>query len=256
MSRTYENQVSDNVTLCAVLWRSKAVVRLMAWPSWSAEEEAENARTPQIRECDISVVDESEREPSFCGSHIAQTSANRHPLWAFMVRDPLGRDDPERKWVQWQPRNQRAILVKELLDVNLVRILNDPHRKKFQVVQVLKDRNGTVEDFELRVHSDDRTQDDVDDGMDEYAGVSFGPYKELRIKKVMWNPNFIFHLSTFFFFHARQVAQIAKYNGWAADEYDPHSTVRSVLSDIFFPGSHGLNLRLSRGILGALGRCR
>lgn len=109
------------------------------------------------------------------------------PLYAFKFHKPPAWKAQKNVWVEWQPKFQRAILVEALKDVNLVKLLEKPGKgsgaRRYYVF--FPSPNGNVDDgLELRLHDGDRDEDDIEDGMTEYAGVSFGVFKGRDAKEV------------------------------------------------------------------------
>ncbi|KAL7915087.1 hypothetical protein GGI35DRAFT_474782 [Trichoderma velutinum] len=98
----------------------------------------------------------------------------RQVLYAFKFHRPPTWSDEKKCWVEWQPKQQRAILVDTLKDVNLVRLdekLLKGKRRLLVLIPALGDQSKMQE---LRMYDDDRDEDDIEDGMTEFAGVSFG----------------------------------------------------------------------------------
>ncbi|KKO98079.1 hypothetical protein THAR02_09823 [Trichoderma harzianum] len=101
----------------------------------------------------------------------------RQVLYAFKFHRPSAWSDEKKCWVEWQPRQQRAILVDTLKDVNLVRLDEKPLKTGKKRRLVLIPTPGDPTKFqELRLYDDDRDEDDIEDGMTEFAGVSFGEW--------------------------------------------------------------------------------
>lgn len=101
--------------------------------------------------------------------------AGRHVLYAFKFHRPPAWGDEKKCWVEWQPKQQRAILVDTLKDVNLVRLddkLLTSGKKRHLVLIPAPGDPSKIQ--ELRLYDDDRDEDDIEDGMTEFAGVSFG----------------------------------------------------------------------------------
>ncbi|KAL7937195.1 hypothetical protein V8C35DRAFT_217463 [Trichoderma chlorosporum] len=95
-------------------------------------------------------------------------------FYAFKFHRPSWGDE-KKCWVEWQPAQQRAILVESIKDVNLVRLdekLLKGGKKRFVVIIPVPVGASKVQ--ELRLYDDDRDEDDIEDGMTEFAGVSFG----------------------------------------------------------------------------------
>lgn len=113
---------------------------------------------------------------------------DKSPLYAFKFHKPQAWSDPEKCWVEWQPMRQRAVLVDILKDVNLVRLpeKNKTGKKRYSVV--LPVPGNEAQNQELRLHDDDRAEDDIEDGMTEFAGVSFGLYMEHGVVGVSLDP--------------------------------------------------------------------
>ncbi|KAH6611348.1 hypothetical protein Trco_001368 [Trichoderma cornu-damae] len=135
-------------------------------------------------------------------AYISPREAGRAPLYAFKFHKPSawykGKDaaaaqaEREKCWVEWQRTLQRAVLVGTLKDVNLVRLqqtlrsqprgpppkIPKPRAKRYHVILPTPGEDGQ----ELRLYDDGRQEDDIDDGMTEFAGVSFGPFKEPDIR--------------------------------------------------------------------------
>ncbi|PTB69529.1 hypothetical protein BBK36DRAFT_1187439 [Trichoderma citrinoviride] len=86
------------------------------------------------------------------------------PLWAFKFHTPSGWKDKEKCWVEWQPAKQRAVLVDTMKEVNLC------GKKPFRVVIPMANETNNQE---LRLYDDDRDEEDIEDGMTDFAGVSF-----------------------------------------------------------------------------------
>ncbi|PNP53426.1 hypothetical protein THARTR1_06120 [Trichoderma harzianum] len=99
----------------------------------------------------------------------------RHVLYAFKFHRPSAWSDEKKCWVEWQPKQQRAILVDTLKDVNLVRLEEKLLKNGNKRLIVLIPAPGDASKIqELRLYDDDRDEDDIEDGMTEFAGVSFG----------------------------------------------------------------------------------
>ncbi|PTB57914.1 hypothetical protein M431DRAFT_517532 [Trichoderma harzianum CBS 226.95] len=101
----------------------------------------------------------------------------RQVLYAFKFHRPPAWSDEKKCWVEWQPKQQRAILVDTLKDVNLVRLDEKMLKTGKKRLLVLIPAPGDVSKMqELRLYDDDRDEDDIEDGMTEFAGVSFGQW--------------------------------------------------------------------------------
>ncbi|KAL7958942.1 hypothetical protein V8C34DRAFT_136198 [Trichoderma compactum] len=99
----------------------------------------------------------------------------RQVLYAFKFHRPPAWSDEKKCWVEWQPKQQRAILVDTLKDVNLVRLDDKLLKSGNKRLLVLIPAPGDPSKIqELRLYDDDRDEDDIEDGMTEFAGVSFG----------------------------------------------------------------------------------
>ncbi|KAL7795413.1 trypsin-like cysteine/serine peptidase domain-containing protein [Trichoderma ceciliae] len=107
---------------------------------------------------------------------------NQAPLYAFKLHKPPSWDEQKKHWVEWQPERQRAVLVGTLKDVNLVKLMEKQTGKatRYSVVMIAKGEDRGYGE-ELRLHDGGREEDDIEDGMTEFAGVSFGEFKELGI---------------------------------------------------------------------------
>ncbi|KAL7945511.1 trypsin-like cysteine/serine peptidase domain-containing protein [Trichoderma barbatum] len=102
---------------------------------------------------------------------------NKAVLYAFKFHKPSTWSDKDKCWVEWQPARQRAILVDTLKDVNLVRLteklLKSGKKRYVVLLPVLGDEGKNQE---LRLYDDDRDEDDIEDGMTEFAGVWFAGF--------------------------------------------------------------------------------
>lgn len=107
--------------------------------------------------------------------------SNRSPLYAFKTRCSGGK----KCWVEWQPADQKAVLVDTLRDIHLVRLIQRPRLKAARYFVLLPDipKDGG-DGQELRLYDDGRDQDDIDAGKTEFAGVSFGDFKQRGIAGV------------------------------------------------------------------------
>ncbi|UKZ70481.1 uncharacterized protein TrAtP1_011461 [Trichoderma atroviride] len=107
--------------------------------------------------------------------------ANRSPLYAFKCRKPPSCGDGKKCWVEWQPAHQQAVLVDTLKDIHFVRLIQRPRLKAARYFLLLPDKPKDGGDGqELRLYDHGRDQDD-DVGKTEFAGVSFGDFKERGI---------------------------------------------------------------------------
>jgi hypothetical protein len=114
--------------------------------------------------------------------------ANRSPLYAFKLRKPLSWGESGKCWVEWQPASQQAVLVDALKDVHLVRLIKKPRVKAMRYFILLPEKPKDGGDGqELRLYDDGRDRDDIEDGMTDFTGVSFGEFKELGIIEVSLN---------------------------------------------------------------------
>ncbi|KAL7805530.1 hypothetical protein V8C44DRAFT_222594 [Trichoderma aethiopicum] len=114
------------------------------------------------------------------------------PLWAFKFHKPPGWSDQGKCWVEWQPSKQRAVLVDSLKQVNLVRLqqLKKSGQKRSWVTvtsgkkpfHVVLPVGNETKNQELVLYDDDRDEEDIQDGMTEFAGVFFA---EQGIKQAM-----------------------------------------------------------------------
>ncbi|UKZ72834.1 hypothetical protein TrVFT333_000471 [Trichoderma virens FT-333] len=101
-------------------------------------------------------------------------------LYAFKFHKPSTWSDGKKCWVEWQPARQRAILVDILKDVNLVRIQDGMGKSKKRLIILIPVPGDKVQYQELRLYDDERDEDDIEDGMTEFAGVSFGGWGKRR----------------------------------------------------------------------------
>ncbi|KAK1253390.1 hypothetical protein MKX07_001467 [Trichoderma sp. CBMAI-0711] len=96
------------------------------------------------------------------------------PLWAFRFRKPLEWGDKDKCWVEWRPAYQQVVLVDTFKDVNLVRLQEvtlKGSKKRFCVV--LPGPLDESQNQELRLYDGNKDEEDIEDGMTEFAGVSF-----------------------------------------------------------------------------------
>ncbi|KAK5991382.1 hypothetical protein PT974_09663 [Cladobotryum mycophilum] len=108
--------------------------------------------------------------------YVSQSSSGRDPLYAFRFHRPQSWGEAKKRWVEWQPEKQRAILVESLKDINLVRLARGRRKTEvpFKIVLPSKKPTSRTTSTVLMLTDEDRDDDDIEDGMDECAGVSFG----------------------------------------------------------------------------------
>lgn len=114
--------------------------------------------------------------------------SNRSPLYAFKFCKSPSHGEEDKCWVEWQPARQQAVLVDTLKDIHFVRLIQRPRVKAaryFLLLPYIPKDGGDGQ--ELRLHDDGRGQDDIDDGKTEFAGVSFGEFKERFVAGVSLN---------------------------------------------------------------------
>ncbi|RFU72512.1 hypothetical protein TARUN_9753 [Trichoderma arundinaceum] len=129
--------------------------------------------------------------PTYIHTKVVENSVDitPAPLYALKFhKPPAWNGDDAKCWIEWQPMNQRAVLVDTLKDINLVQIREKENKKenksseKYYVVLPAQ-RTNWKDGGELRLHDGDREDDDIEDGMTEYAGVSFGEFKQIGVKE-------------------------------------------------------------------------
>ncbi|OTA06253.1 hypothetical protein A9Z42_0069860 [Trichoderma parareesei] len=111
------------------------------------------------------------------------------PLWAFKFCKPPGWGGKGNCWVEWRPARQQAVLVDTFKEVNLVRLQEATLKGgKKRLCIVLPDRMDETQNQELRLYDDNREEDDIEDGMTEFAGVLFADQGD---KSAIGSPYFV-----------------------------------------------------------------
>ncbi|ETS03058.1 hypothetical protein M419DRAFT_76559 [Trichoderma reesei RUT C-30] len=96
------------------------------------------------------------------------------PLWAFKFCKPPGWGGKGKCWVEWRPSRQQAVLVDTFKEMNLVRFQEATLKGgKKRLCIVLPDGMDESQNQELRLYDDNREEEDIEDGMTEFAGVLF-----------------------------------------------------------------------------------